>query len=133
VPARKPPALGPADAKRALVDLLAIGDVEFSRKYLTDDVAALRRVYQEDAAFTGAIFAVVAAIEDAIKHPKTYGTEAKYKLEDWRRGSFSSAPGSDVNDLRLICAPSKTGGIRLLAFGHRDTPESIYRAAGRRV
>jgi hypothetical protein len=126
------PSIGSAEAKRLLLRTVSAGNIEAARSPLVADFAQVRRAFPADDAFTEALLAVRRAIVRAAAAPDTYGRALEHNLAGWRRSKFRSG-NEERADMRIVFKARKGGGITLLAFGHREKPESIYLAAASRV
>jgi hypothetical protein len=126
------PSIGPAEAKRLLIGTIASGHVDVVPSFLAADAAEVRRAFPDDRAFTNALLAVRRAIHHALDDPDALGLPVEHKLAGWRRLKFQSG-NEERADMRIVFKARKGGGIQLLAFGHRELPESVYRTAASRV
>jgi len=130
--APKPPPTTPASAKRELLALLALGTIQYNPRQIVDDVASVRRAYPEDADFADALRAVKQGLLDALRDPEGCGVATEHDLDGWRRSKFALRTGEEAS-LRLVFRPLANGKIRLLAFGHREFPDTVYYTAARRL
>jgi hypothetical protein len=129
-PPRKEP--GPADAIGALHGFLVLPEVTFDKSAVANDVAALRAAFLDDRAFTKVLFAIVRELERAGANPTNFGVPLEFALGGCRKSSFSIHASADLVDLRIVFVPSAPG-IKIVAFGHRYDPTSIYFRAAKRV
>lgn len=117
----------PAEAIREFTRALGTLRIRAKPRHLSDDISALRRVFQDDGNFAAALRSVT------VQLPKLGTYEAKalqYDLDGWSRIRFSSAINCEA-DLRIIFRRTTTG-VELRAFGHRHEPESVYLRATER-
>jgi hypothetical protein len=122
----------PDDAIRRLFATLRLPGVRTVRSFVALDLANLRRAQTEDSEFSAAVLAVGREILLALRAPSEYGVPVSHELNGCRRSKFESHL-SDESNLRLIFRPSKPDGIEIIAFGHRDFPDSVYFTARGRL
>jgi hypothetical protein len=122
----------PADAKKALYQILTTPGVKIVKSYVVEDLANLRRACPHDVDFAEAILAIASEIRCALRLPEEFGIAVAHELEGWRRSKFPSRAGEKVH-LRLVFRPAKPRGIEILAFGDREFPDSVYHTAKERT
>jgi len=122
----------PAHAIKALYRALRLPNVWVVKSYVAQDLANLRRAFPLDNEFAGAVLAVAKELLFALRAPAVHGTPITYALDGWRRSRFASGR-SPVSDLRLIFRKrAYDSGIEVLAFGHREIPDTVYHTAAQR-
>jgi hypothetical protein len=92
-------------------------------KHIAIDLADLRQAVPDDEKFGDAIAAIAIAMKLVHQKRERIGTPLLHNLKTWYRYSFESNSGTD---LRIVYQPLADGSIRLLGFGHRHSPASIY-------
>lgn len=96
---------------------------EFLPKHIPIDLADLRQVVPDDEKFGNAVNALADAIELIHRKRERAGRPLLHDLGTWYRYSFESKDGID---LRVIYKPHTDASLKLLGFGHRHFPHSVY-------
>jgi hypothetical protein len=117
----------PAEAIRELTRALADAPINARARYVRNDIADLRLAFPIDDDFAQAIRSVANRLRIL---RASDGSELLHGLRGWRRIKFSSGLYPNA-DLRIIFRPDGSQS-RILVFGHRHEPNSIYSRANAR-
>ncbi|MBQ9068613.1 MAG: hypothetical protein IJ131_06045 [Eggerthellaceae bacterium] len=111
--------------------IAAIPGLEANPTFVVEDVNELAQVWETQEEFLAAINSTKRAIEQLIDG-SVDAAELTYSLEGWQAYHFQHKRGQGLSaDMRIVFR-MEGGRLRMLAFGHRSLPNSVYyTAAGR--
>ena len=123
--------VSPQAQLQAIQLLSEIEELRANPAFLAEDVFQLSQVWESEEEFLRAINATILAIKQLASGAVDVAS-LSYKLSGWSAYHYQHAcsQGSPA-DMRIVFQMEKRH-IKMLAFGHRSIPNSIYLAAAQR-
>ena len=124
--------ISPQAQHQAVQLLSSIEGLQANPLFLAEDVFQLSQVWESEEEFLRAVNATALAIKQLASGAVDVAS-LSYKLEGWSAYHYQHArsQGSPA-DMRIVFQVEGPR-IKMLAFGHRSLPNSIYLTAGQRT